>query len=190
MWLDLAPNVWRQLTSILCLMVILVPSAIGDYQRRQVPNWLSMSGWVIAPVTAGVFTGLGGLGDSLLGLALMIALLFPLWMAHWFGAADVKLIGTVGAFVGVSDSFIVLLGILITGMVMALALLLYKRRFHVTRNFSILNALNRWSPWGRKGSESSPLVGGGVASEERIVLPYAIPIAFGTMLTVLYLQLQ
>lgn len=188
MWSVLEPDVWRQLTSILCLMVILVPAAIGDYQRQKVPNWLSMSGWIVAPVVAAVCTGLDGVADSLLGLVLLVVLLFPLWMIHWFGAADVKLIGTVGAFVGVSDSLIVLLGIFITGLVMSVALLLYKRRLIFTLNALILKLLMQ-TPWGGGGPAIHiPL--SDVDSEEKIVLPYAIPIAFGTMLTILYLLLQ
>jgi prepilin peptidase CpaA len=181
--LMLEASVWQQLTSILCLMIILVPSAIGDYQRQRVPNWLSMSGWFVAPALAWLFTGLGGVGASLLGLALMVALLFPLWIVHWFGAADVKLIGTVGAFVGVSDSFIVLFYIVVTGMLMALLMLLYKGHLLIT-----LNAVMR-NLWVGKGAGSHRVVSD-VASEDRLVLPYAIPIAFGTMFAILYLQLK
>jgi prepilin peptidase CpaA len=184
----LDPGAWKQLTSILFLMVILVPSAIGDYQRQKVPNWLSMPGWVVAPAVAGFFTGFGGVSNSLLGLALMVALLFPLWMVHWFGAADVKLIGTVGAFVGVSDSLLVLLGILVTGMLMSLAMLIYKRRLLVIINFLMLSAF-MWKPWNGKGGEPHHAIRNS-SGDERIVLPYAIPIAFGTMLTILYLQLH
>lgn len=188
LWFALKPDVWRQLTSILCLLVILVPSAIGDYQRQKVPNWLSMSGWIIAPALAGVCTGLDGVESSMLGLALLLVLTFPLWMIHWFGAADVKLIGTVGAFVGVSDSLIVLLGILVTGLLMSLVLLIYKGRLFLTLNTLILKLLMQ-TPWGGGGRRIRiPL--SDMDSEDRIILPYAIPIAFGTMLTILFLQLQ
>lgn len=142
----------------------------------------------MAPAVAGLCTGLDGVVDSLLGLALMVALLFPLWMIHWFGAADVKLIGTVGAFVGVSDSLIVLLGILVTGLLMSLVLLIYKGRLFLTLNTLILKLLMQ-TPWGGGGRRIHiPL--SDMDSEDRIILPYAIPIAFGTMLTILFLQLQ
>jgi prepilin peptidase CpaA len=184
LWFALKPDVWRQLTSILCLLVILVPSAIGDYQRQKIPNWLSMSGWIIAPALAGLCTGSDGVEDSLLGLGLMVVLLFPLWMLHWFGAADVKLIGTVGAFVGVSDSLSVLLGIFVTGLLMSIVVLLYKRRLLLTLNALTILLSSRW------GGRVSNIPLGGVDNEEPIILPYAIPIAFGTMLTILILLLQ
>ncbi|MCW8918982.1 MAG: prepilin peptidase [Gammaproteobacteria bacterium] len=170
LWMSMRSGVWQQLSTILLLMVVLVPAAIGDYQRHRVPNWLSMSGWVIAPLVAWLFAGLTGIGDSLLGLGLMLVLILPLWLIHWFGAADVKLIGTVGAFVGLSDSLLVLFGILLTGLAMALLLLLGRAFFSSKQSGS-----------GQSGK-------GGVA-KEGIVLPYAIPIAFGTLLTLLYLQL-
>jgi prepilin peptidase CpaA len=170
LWVSLRSDVWQQLSSIHLLMVILIPAAIGDYQRQRVPNWLTMSGWLMAPLIAWLFSGLNGVGESLLGLALMLLLLLPLWLVGWFGAADVKLMGTVGAFVGLSDSLLVLFGILLAGLAMALLLLL--RRFFFSSKQS--------------GSGQS---GKGGAAKEGIVLPYAIPIAFGTMLTLLYLQL-
>jgi prepilin peptidase CpaA len=180
--MSLRSDVWQQLSSILLLMVILIPAAIGDYQRQRVPNWLTMSGWLMAPLIAWLFGGLAGVGESLLGLALMLLLLLPLWLVGWFGAADVKLMGTVGAFVGVSDCLPVMFGVLLTGMVMALLFLLYKGQL-----FAMLRGLMP-RVGARRHKESSLERESSVS--ERLILPYAIPIAFGTMLSILYLQLQ
>ena len=175
-------GVWQQLISILILMVLLIPSAIGDYQRQKIPNWLSMSGWILGPVIAWSCTGLMGLSDALLGLGFMIALFIPLWFVHWFGAADVKLMGSVGALTGIADAPAVLLGVLLAGLVLALIMLLYKR---------VLYPL-----WSRMVMRYDKNAGGaevGVVDSskvnERMVIPYAVPIAFGTMLTILYLLL-
>lgn len=184
LWVSLRSDVWQQLSSILLLMVILIPAAIGDYQRQRVPNWLTMSGWLMAPLIAWLFSGLNGVGESLLGLALMLLLLLPLWLVGWFGAADVKLMGTVGAFVGVSDCLPVLFGVLLTGMVMALLLLLYKGRL-----FALVRGLLP-GVGDRRTEDTNADSGRDSVAGERLVLPYAIPISFGTMLSILYLQLQ
>lgn len=177
----LEPAVWKQLVSILCLMVILVSAAIGDCKNQEVPNWVSMTGWIVAPAIAWVFSGLGGLADSLLGMVLMLAILVPLWVVHWFGAADVKLIGTVGAFVGVSDALVVLLGIFLTGLLMVLIVILNKRR-------STIITVLKMKSWRGCDGDGSLFVND--AFDKNIVIPYALPIALGTILSVLYLHLH
>lgn len=172
-------GVWQQLISILVLMILLIPSAIGDYQRQKVPNWLSMSGWVLGPLIAWGCTGLTGMFDALLGLGFMTALFFPLWFIHWFGAADVKLMGTVGALTGVSDAPAVLLGVLFTGLVLALTMLFYRRGLYPLWHRMVI----------RRGGAGAGLSDPG-REDDRMVIPYAVPIAFGTMLTILYLLLQ
>jgi len=172
-WFWMQASVWQQLISILVLMILLIPSAIGDYQRQKVPNWLSMSGWVLGPVIAWGCTGLTGMSDALLGLGFMAALFFPLWLLHWFGAADVKLLCSVGALTGIDDAPAVLLGVLLAGLVLGSLMLLYKRGLY---------PLWRHMMGAVQDSETDH-------DSERIVVPYAVPIAFGTMLTILYLLL-
>lgn len=175
-------DIWQQLISILVLMILLIPSAIGDYQRQKVPNWLSMSGWVLGPVIALGCTGFGGMFDALLGLGFMAAIFLPLWFIHWFGAADVKLIGSVGALTGISDAPAVLLGVLFAGLILAIAMLFYKRALYPLWHSMIM------SRGGKEGSGEESVPDSRKASE-RMVVPYAVPIAFGTMLTILYLLL-
>lgn len=182
-WHGLHLSVWHQLTSILFLMVVLIPAAIGDYQRQKIPNWLSMSGWVVGPIVGVLFSGFNGLADALLGLAFMVGIMFPLWMIHWFGAADVKLLGSIGAVVGFTWAPEVLLGVMLTGMVISLAVLVYRRQlplfFHGAFLVHMIKSINT------QGETQQNMPGA-----ERGAIPYAIPIAFGTMLTILYLQMH
>ncbi len=175
-------GVWQQLISILVLMILLIPSAIGDYQRQKVPNWLSMSGWVLGPLIAWSCTGLNGMFDAFLGLGFMAAIFLPLWFINWFGAADVKLIGSVGALTGVSDAPAMLLGVMLAGLLMAITMLFYKRAFYPLWRSMII------SRGKEQGSDKAGASDFKKASE-RVVVPYAVPIAFGTMLTTLYLLL-
>lgn len=180
-WFGLRMDIWQQLISLLFLMVILIPAALGDLKQQKVPNWLSMSGWILGPLLALSCTGVSGLTDAILGLGFMVVLLFPLWMLHLFGAADVKLMGTVGSLSGISAAPTILLGVLLVGMLMSIALLVYKRRL-IGVLFRLMT--NPGEIFGKRGvgSRESELTSG-------IILPYAIPIAFGTMLTILYMQL-
>ena len=178
MWSGMHAGLWQQLISVLVLVIILIPSAIGDYQRQKVPNWLSMSGWVLGPVIAFSCTGLSGMFDALLGLFFMETLFFPLWFIRWFGAADVKLMGTVGAFAGIDDAPAVLMGVLLAGLLLALTMLLYRRGLYPLWHRIIIS----------RGGAGTGLSDPG-KGYDRMVIPYAVPIAFGTMLTILYLLL-
>lgn len=180
LWHGLRYEVWQQLISILSLMVILIPAAIGDYQRQRIPNWLSMSGWLVGPLVASIFTGGEGAGNSLLGLAVIVGLLFPFWVIHWFGAADVKLMGSVGALVGLSDSLLVLAGVLLTGMVMAVIVIIYHKIRLLLPNGGDLSKNKGNSRSGIRGAEG----------KESMLIPYGVSIAFGTMITILLLQLS
>ena len=155
-------------------MVILIPAALGDYQRQKVPNWLSMSGWVAGPVLALALTGPQGFYHAVLGVGFMVLILVPLWMLGWFGAADVKLMGTVGGLTGLAAAPKILLGVLLAGMVFSLLVIGIRRlkRTHANQRITCGDCPEHEGSGTRK-----------------IVIPYAIPIAFGTLITILYMQL-
>lgn len=180
--LGFSPAVWHWLISLLFLMVILVPAAIGDYQHQKIPNWLSMSGWLVGPLIGAVFSGISGFGDALLGLTFMLGIMFPLWMIHWFGAADVKLLASVGAVAGFDMAPTILLGVVLTGLLVSLVILIYQRRLGllIFELFSGELFKSLKSAGERKPGDNT----------QRLVLPYAIPIAFGTMLAILYMQVS
>lgn len=103
----------------LVLMLILLVAAISDLMLRAVPNWLIFLGLMVALIWAAVSSGLMGLGFMTLGLLGGVALFFPIYMVGMLGAGDVKLMGLVGAFLGlhqllVSSLFIFLMGGLIS----------------------------------------------------------------------------
>ena len=84
--------------------VTLIVAAIIDGKQLKVPNWLTLpmiaSGW--AANTA--LFGWEGLGASLLGTVVGLALLLPAYAIGGMGAGDVKLLAGVGeCFVGAAD---------------------------------------------------------------------------------------
>ena len=74
----------------------LVVAAVIDGYKLKVPNWITfpmiLSGWAIDTVSF----GWEGLGWSLVGTAVGLALLLPAYAIGGMGAGDVKLLAGVG----------------------------------------------------------------------------------------------
>lgn len=113
------------------LAVLLLIAAWQDRLSLRIPNAVVFGGTLLAllahtalPVGGG-FMGHpgGGLGGSaaFLGWACGIAALLPLHLLRGLGAGDVKLMGMVGAFLGPQDIWGALLGSVLAGGVLALA---------------------------------------------------------------------
>lgn len=170
------------LATIFLLTVILVPSAIADYREEKIPNYFSMAGWVAGPAMHFWLSGMDGLLHASLGFGLLFGLTFPLWLIKWFGAADVKLIASVGAIVGGIQALSVLVGIFIFGFIMALLRMVVKGEFT-----AMLRAIYFWPAWSRGGDDVTKADRG--SQIKKGTIPYAVPIAFGSLLTILYMHM-
>ena len=157
--------------------LILLVAAIIDGWKLKVPNWITfpmiLSGWV----ASGVVFGWAGLGWSLAGTAVGLALLMPAYAVGGMGAGDVKLLAGVGAWVGASHTFWAFLISALVGGVIAVGMVLYRRtwRHHGSQFWAIL---------GEFLVVRSPSRLAEVAAERKstmLLLPYGIPIAIGTI---------
>ena len=89
----------------------LVVAAVIDGIQLKVPNWLTfpfiISGWAYSMAAYGIEGDgwLTGLGISLLGTLVGLALLMPAYAIGGMGAGDVKLLAGVGAWVHVQSTF-------------------------------------------------------------------------------------
>ena len=115
------------LAAFLCL--VLVFAAAYDLKYQKIPNLLNFSLAIIAIVFHTIFSGLDGLLFSGAGLLLGIALFLPPYIFGGMGAGDAKLMGAVGAVVGVKGVFISALLTGIYGGIYALLLLLIYRQY-------------------------------------------------------------
>src|SRR5437763_746154 len=83
----------------LVTVVVIVAAVIYGFELK-VPNWVTfpfiISGWLYSTVAF----GFEGLGWSLLGTVIGLALLLPLYAIGGMGAGDVKLLAGVGAWMG------------------------------------------------------------------------------------------
>ena len=169
-------DVTIELLRIFLLLFILLPAAMEDYRTKKVPNGLSMVGWVLGPVLHLSLLGVDGLLTSAEGFLWLFLITFPLWLLGWLGAADVKLMSSVGAIVGAGSALVVLIAIFITGLIFAVVVSLYRG--------DLANVVSRlyYAALFRNTAEIKGQGGGAH-------LPYAIPIAFGSLFGMLYLQL-
>ncbi|MEA1867395.1 MAG: A24 family peptidase [Thermodesulfobacteriota bacterium] len=82
------------------VIILVLIAVIIDVRSRRIPNYLTLSGWGIGLMYHVVTGGLDGLIFSSAGLVLGICLLLLFYLLGGVGAADVKLMGAIGAFLG------------------------------------------------------------------------------------------
>jgi prepilin peptidase CpaA len=159
------------------LSIALVVAAVIDGWKLKVPNWLTfplvISGWIYS---AACF-GWAGLGWSVLGTVVGLALLLPVYAIGGMGAGDVKLLAGVGAWVGATATFYAFCVSAVFGGVIAVGMILYRRKWghHTAQLFEIVNEILAV----RDPNKLSAL-----AAERKktmLLLPYGIPIALGTI---------
>ncbi|MEA3386096.1 MAG: A24 family peptidase [Thermodesulfobacteriota bacterium] len=93
----------------LVVIILVVVAALIDVRSRRIPNYLTLSGWGAGLMYHVVTGGLEGLMFSFAGLVLGICLLIFFYLLGGVGAADVKLMGAIGAFLGWKGVFIAFL---------------------------------------------------------------------------------
>lgn len=157
--------------------VVLVVAAVIDGYRLKVPNWVTfplvISGWVYSVAAF----GLPGLGWSLLGTVVGLALLLPLYCVGGMGAGDVKLLAGVGAWVWAGVTFWAFCASAVAGGLIAVAMVLLRGVWakHQAQFWGILNEFVTI----RDPNELAT-----IAAERKssmMLLPYGIPIAVGTI---------
>ncbi len=157
--------------------VVLIVAAIIDGIKLKVPNWITfpmiISGWI----ASAVFFHWVGLGASLAGTFLGLALLLPAYAIGGMGAGDVKLLAGVGAWVGVSQVFWAFCISCVIGGIIAVAMVLFARKWkHHSQQFKgILTEILVV----RDPEKLSQIAGD--RKPTMMLLPYGIPIAIGTV---------
>jgi prepilin peptidase CpaA len=162
----------------LALVALLLLASAFDLARRRIPNRLLAAGLLAAlvlhlssPQPAALLT------TYLAGFALGLLMFLPLYLAGGMAAGDVKLMATVGAFLGPSLVFQASLATYCAGGLLALSIVL--ARGHGRAALQNIGALLH------------PLLlrlgGGALAPDARTVpsvggMPYAVAISAGTLL--------
>jgi len=104
----------------------------SDWRSRRIPNWLTVPGLLIGVAANTWLSGWHGFRLSLLGAGLGLLLLFPFVLVRSLGAGDWKFAGGLGAFLGPTPLLDVLVITIVIAGLMALGLILWKRRVRQT----------------------------------------------------------
>jgi prepilin peptidase CpaA len=146
-----------------------------DYRSRRIPNWLTVPALAVGIGINVAAAGWGGLRTSLLGAGLGLLLLLPFVLLRSLGAGDWKLAGALGAFVGTGVLVNLLVGSVFVAGIMAVALVIYKRRVRQTlRNIGhVLVSLVRFRSPGSEVSLDNP---------QSLKVPYGVALAFTVVL--------
>ncbi|MGZ5272346.1 MAG: A24 family peptidase [Ramlibacter sp.] len=105
------------------LIALLVVAGAIDWRTSCIPNWLTVGGMVLGlAISASKGTSIiSGLGHGAGGLALGLLLPMPLYAMRILGAGDVKLMATVGAFLGALLTLSAVLFSFMAGGILAIA---------------------------------------------------------------------
>jgi len=155
--------------------LILLIAAVWDIRFKRIPNWLTFSSMIVALSYHVISGGVEGLLFSLGGAAAGMAILIIPYFMRGMGAGDVKLVGVVGAFLGVGKMLLALLWTALVGGLYAIVLLIccvYLKR--TPRPY-----LSAAYPY--KGLEDALAPSGATAKKPSLC--YGVAIAIGTMLS-------
>lgn len=155
----------------------LIVAAVIDVWKLKVPNLVTfpmiITGWIFWTA----LEGWSGLGFSLAGTAVGLALLLAPYAVGGMGAGDVKLLAGVGAWVGATTTFWAFCVSAVVGGLLAVLMMAWRRQFDrharnfrdilveflYLRNFSLI-------------AESAAL-----RKSSMMLLPYGLPLAIGTI---------
>jgi prepilin peptidase CpaA len=122
------------------MMEILWCSAIGvslgagwsDWRTRRIPNWLTVSGFLLGVLMNLSLYSLAGARAAVEGAGMGLALLLPVVLLRGLGAGDWKLMGALGAFLGPMRIVFVLFGAILLAGVTACVMVTWRRRWGAT----------------------------------------------------------
>jgi len=163
----------------LAAIIIAGIACLTDLRSRRISNRLVMVGAVLGMLVNLLSQGLSGLGWSVLGGLLGLALFLPFFALGGMGGGDVKLLACLGTILGPSDLLAVALVGAVIGGVLALGVATAHGRLRST--LSGIGSLVAF--WATGGLRPSPVLN--LASPETLKIPYAVPVAAGTLVVLL-----
>lgn len=162
-WLDLS------------LFVLVVSAAITDLAIRKIPNLFLLLAWCAVLGLHLVDTAsAAAIGNALGGAFVGFALFLPLYVVRGMAAGDVKLMATVGLFLGPAETLQTCILTWCAGGVMALVMILFTRRWSdaYVNLRSLLLPMLRIGPMVQASVMARPSVGS---------MPYGLAIAVTTL---------
>jgi len=148
-----------------------------DISQRSVSNWLVLTG-IVGGFTFNAFQE-SGWYQSLLGLGLGIAILIVPFALGWLGAGDVKLLGAMGALLGISLLPRIFFYTALCGLLLAVSSLVLRK---LRVNLNVFP--NIWTDLKLALASRGRILPPGVAQRVATgshALPYGVAIALGAL---------
>jgi prepilin peptidase CpaA len=168
-----------QQTILYPLAVLLLISSIFDIRFQRIPNWITFGAMAAGLCVNTFLAGTDGLAQSAGGIVLGTGIFLIPYTMGGMGAGDAKLMGAVGAFLGVKGVFVAALFTMVTGGVYAIVMMLWHWQYgkeillSVKDNIASLALTRRLTP-------SSTPTHAQAAGRPRLC--YGVAIAGGTFL--------
>jgi len=141
-----------------------------DLRYRRIPNWLTVPGLLAGIAINTWAAGWPGAKSSLLGAGLGLLVLLPFVLIRALGAGDWKLTGALGACLGPTRLVVVLIGSIFVAGIMAIGLIVYKRRVRESAR-NIANMLGAFFSLHLPGGEVS------LDNPESAKIPFGVAVA-------------
>jgi prepilin peptidase CpaA len=160
----------------LLLLVLVVSAAVTDLAIRKIPNLFLLLAWcAVGCLCLSQAAPAGSIGTALGGALVGLALFLPLYVVRGMAAGDVKLMSTVGLFLGPASTVQACILTWCLGGVMALLMIVYTGRWKdAWANLRAL--LLRVAP----AAGPAPLIRPSVGA-----MPYGLAIALATLWTLI-----
>ncbi len=148
-----------------------------DGKELKVPNWLTFPMVLTGLIYGTCVGGWAGLGFALLGMAVGLATMLPIYSVGGMGAGDVKLMAGLGAWLGYEVAWNAFIWTTIVGAIMALVMVAYTGQWkkHIGNFFMIWNELT---------TIRDPKKLTDIAAERKprmFLLPYGIPMTVASI---------
>ena len=137
-----------------------------DVRSRRIPNWLTVSAFVLGLLFNIAVGGLPGLWLSLGGFAVGFGTLLILWLIGGGGGGDVKLMGAVGSWVGAVPTLMIFLGSALFAVVCTVGMMSWQHVGGSKNEKEIATEIGSSGP-----SNNNSL---------KKYIPYAVPVAMAT----------
>jgi Flp pilus assembly protein protease CpaA len=121
-------SLWPSWVIVGASVVVTAASAVTDFRSRRIPNWLTLTAFVLGLLFRLATEGTPGLLDAGLGFGAGFGTLFVLWVCGGGGAGDVKLMGALGVWLGLSLTLAALLLSVVIVCLLSLAAPLFSRQ--------------------------------------------------------------
>lgn len=168
----------------LLLVLLLFAATVVDLRERRIPNCLVATG-IAAAFAFHILAPQQGEGIvfALSGLAVGMATLLPMYLLRLMGAGDVKLMGMIGAFLGMSGAVGAVLASMAAGAALALATAAGKRM--LPQLFANLRGIVVQCHISQMTHDLSGIVRPAASVGN---MPYAVAITAGTLVQLFFLR--